>query len=131
MWVWCELVQSGDQPLLSAGLVGQGLVSAQDAERFERSFRNRVRDATVDALAREPELLTVMYTTKKDASADEPELGISPDPKMTRSMLETAMQRIRNSGAVESRPGHVRSGSCSSRTFSSSGPEHERLLRLS
>ena len=71
------------------------LVSVQDVERFERSFRDRVRDATIDALAREPELLTVMYTTKKDASASEPELVISSDPKMTRAMLEASKHEVR------------------------------------
>ena len=71
------------------------LVSVQDVERFERSFRDGVRDATIGALAREPELLTVMYRSKTDASASEPEFVISPDPKMTRAMLEASKHEVR------------------------------------
>ena len=78
---------------------GHRLVSVQDAERFERSFRDRVRDATVDALAREPELLTVTYATKKDASASELELVVSSDPKMTRAMLEASKHEFRTTSA--------------------------------
>ena len=78
---------------------GHRLVSVQDAERFERSFHDRVRDATVDALAREPELLTVMYTTRKDASAPEPGLVVSSDPQMTRAMLEASKHEVRTASA--------------------------------
>lgn len=74
---------------------GQALVSVQDAERIERSFRDRVRGATADALAREHDLLSVMYRARKEASASEPELVVSSDPQVTRSMLVSAKQEIR------------------------------------
>ena len=74
---------------------GAKLVTVQDAERFEQSFRDRVRDAKADALALEPHLLSVMYRAKKDASACEPELVVSADPKVTRSMLESSKHEVR------------------------------------
>lgn len=74
---------------------GHRLVTAQDAERIGRSFRDRVRDATVDVLAREPDLLIIMYWTKKDASADEPALVISSDPRLTLSMLKSSKHEVR------------------------------------
>ena len=69
---------------------GSQLVSAQDAERFEEWFRDRVRDATVNDLAGEHDLLEVMLTAKRDVSASEPELVMSSDPKMTHAMLEAS-----------------------------------------
>ena len=78
-------------------------MSVQDAERFERSFRDRVRDAAVDTLANEPDLLSVMYRAKSDASASEPELVVSPDPVVTRSMLESSKHEVR----TESSDGRV------------------------
>ena len=74
---------------------GQVLVSVQDAERVKRSFRDRVRGATADDLAREHDLLSVMYRAKKDASASEPELVVPSDPQVTRSMLESSKQEDR------------------------------------
>ena len=74
---------------------GHRLVPAEDAERFERSFRDCVRDATVDDLVRDHDLLSVMYRAKKDASASEPGLVVSPDPRVTRSMLESAKHEVR------------------------------------
>ena len=74
---------------------GHQLVTAQDAERIERSFRDRVRDATVEVLASEPDLLSIMYWPKKDASPSEPELVVSSDPKLTRSMLESSKHEVR------------------------------------
>ena len=59
---------------------GHQLVSTTDAERFERSFRDRVRDATADDLALEHDLMPVMYSTNKEASACEPVLVVSSDP---------------------------------------------------
>ena len=83
---------------------GHQLVSVQDAEQFERSFRDRVRDAAVDTLADEPDLLSVMYRAKNDTSASEPELVVSPDPMVTRSMLESSKHEVRS----ESSDGRVR-----------------------
>ena len=74
---------------------GHKLVSVQDAERIERSFRDSVRGATVDVLAREHDLMSVMYRAKKEASPSEPELVVSSDPTMTRSMLEAAKHEVR------------------------------------
>ena len=74
---------------------GHRLVSITDAERIERSFRDGVRDATVDALARDHDLLSVIYRTSKEASASEPALVVSSDPQVTRAMLESANQNAR------------------------------------
>ena len=73
---------------------GHQLVAVEDAERIERSFRSRVRDATVDDLAREHDLLSVMYWAKKDASPSEPGLVVSSDPRLTRSMLEASKNEV-------------------------------------
>lgn len=75
---------------------GHRLVPAEDAERFERSFRDRVREATVDVLVRDHDLLTVMYRARKDASASEPELVVCSDPEVTRSMLESSKHEDRS-----------------------------------
>ena len=73
---------------------GHQLVAVEDAERIERSFRSRVRDATVDDLAREHDLLSVMYRAKKDASPSEPGLVVSSNPRLTRSMLEASRNEV-------------------------------------
>lgn len=87
---------------------GHKLVSVQDAERIERSFRDSVRRATVDELAREHELMSVMYRAKKEASSSEPELVVSSDPTMTRLMLEAAKHEVR----IEPMMGPVRYTMC-------------------
>ena len=78
---------------------GHRLVSTTDAERIERSFRDCVRDATVDVLARDHDLLPVMYRTSKEASATEPALVVPSDPQVTRAMLESANQNVRTGSA--------------------------------
>ena len=78
---------------------GHQLVEIQDAERIEGAFRDRVRDATADVLAREPDLLSVMYRAKNDAAASEPELVVSPDPMVTRSLLESSKQEVRTTSS--------------------------------
>ena len=78
---------------------GSRLVSTTDAERIERSFRDRVRDATADVLAREHDLMPIMYRTSKEASASEPALVMSPDPRVTCAMLESARQIIHTTSA--------------------------------
>lgn len=81
---------------------GHQLVAVDDARRIERALRDGVRDATVDALAREHDLLSVVYWVQKDASPSEPELIVPSDPRVTRSMLEAARHEVRStsSGAL-------------------------------
>ena len=74
---------------------GTRLVQVHDAERMERSFRDRVRDAPADVLAREHDLMPVMHSTRKEASASEPALVVSSDPQVTHAMLESAKQIVR------------------------------------
>ena len=74
---------------------GHQLVTVDDAKRIERALRDRVRDATADALACEHDLLSVIYWVKKDASPSEPELIVPSDPRVTRSMLEASKHEVR------------------------------------
>lgn len=86
---------------------GHQLVAVEDAKRIERALRDRVRDATTDALAREHDLLSVIYWVKKDASPSEPEFIIPSDPRVTRSMLEASKHEVRTtagSGRVRHTP---------------------------
>ena len=78
---------------------GHQLVEIQDAKRIERLFRDSVRDATVDALVREPDLLTVIYTAQRDASSSEPEVVVAADPRVTRSMLRASMHVVRSTSS--------------------------------
>jgi len=80
--------------------IGSGLVSEQDAVRFESSFRDRVRTTTPDALAREPKLLSVILEVKRDASDSEPDVLVSLDPRVTRSILESSKYEVRTEPAV-------------------------------
>ena len=74
---------------------GHQLVAVEDAERIESAFRDRVRDATADALASEHDLLPVIYRAKTDASPSESELVVPSDPRVTRSMLEASKHEVR------------------------------------
>ena len=69
---------------------GHELVSERCAERIKVAFRDRVRDADVDVLARERDLLSIFYKVQKDASASEPAPVVDPDPRVTRAMLQSA-----------------------------------------
>ena len=74
---------------------GHKLVAVEYSQRIQRSFRDHVRNATVDALAREPDLLSVILRAKGHASPSEPELIVPSDPEITRSMLESSKHQVR------------------------------------
>ena len=75
---------------------GQKLVSESTARQLEREWREAVRSASVEDLAREPELRNVLFHTKRDADPAEPPLEIANLPQMTLTVLQSALSETRS-----------------------------------
>lgn len=75
---------------------GHKLVSESAARVFESEWRNDVRAATPDELARERELLRIVLRTKKDAEPAEAAFDIADSPAMTLAMLRSARSEVRS-----------------------------------
>ena len=69
--------------------VGHGLVPKDLAAQFERSWRDDVRAAPVDALCCEPELLRVVFFAMKQSETTEPKLILDLQ-KLTLPLLRSA-----------------------------------------
>ena len=75
---------------------GHKLVSESTAGQLEREWRAAVRAASADDLAKEPELLEVLFRTKRDADPAEPPLEIANLPQMTLVILQSARSETRS-----------------------------------
>ena len=81
---------------------GHKLISESTASQLEREWRAAVRSASADDLAKEPELLEVLFRAKRDADPAEPPLEIANLPQMTLALLQSARSETQ-SQAVGSR----------------------------
>lgn len=73
---------------------GHQLVSKEAAAEFERNWRCEVRSANAAVLTREPDLMRVLLTAKREAEASEPELNIPDDPSLTLAILRSAQTEV-------------------------------------
>ena len=69
---------------------GQKLVTPEAAIEFERRYRSDVRDASPEDLAREPELLRVLWDAQTPHGVDEAPLAIPDAPTVTAALLRSA-----------------------------------------
>lgn len=81
---------------------GHKLVSESTAGQLEGEWRSAVRSASADDLAKEPELLDVLFRAKRDADPAEPPLEIADLPQLTLALLQSARSETQ-SQAVGSR----------------------------
>lgn len=69
---------------------GHKLVSEATAAEFERDWREEVRTASVEQLAKERDLVRVFLLTKRDADPSEGPLSIEDSPRLTLAFLRAA-----------------------------------------
>jgi hypothetical protein len=74
---------------------GEKLVAEAVASQLEQSWRAEVRAASVDHLIAEPELLTTLYSTHREAEPGEDLLSIEDDPRLTAAILRSAQSESR------------------------------------
>jgi hypothetical protein len=74
---------------------GEKLVAEAVASQLEQSWRAEVRAASVDHLIAEPELLTTLYSTHREAEPGEDLLSIEDDPRLTAAILTSAQSESR------------------------------------
>lgn len=75
---------------------GHKLISESAATRLDRDFRLEVRSAPASALLVEPDLLRILFTVRRDAGPDEPQLDIPPLPELTLAILRSARSDVRS-----------------------------------
>lgn len=78
---------------------GHKLVSHEAAAEFEGMFRMAVRQASPEDLAREPELLRVLWQARTPDGVDEPPLEISEAPMVTAALVRSARTETRSQTA--------------------------------
>jgi hypothetical protein len=81
---------------------GRQLVSELAARQLEKDWRAEVRAASVDALAKEPELFRILLFAIRDADPTEPPLKIVDVPQITLALLKSARSEVLRQG-IESR----------------------------
>lgn len=69
---------------------GLELVSKEAAAEFEKLWRDEVRSVSVDDLAKEYDLLRVLYFAKRESEPSEASLNIDGSPKLTLALLQSA-----------------------------------------
>jgi hypothetical protein len=69
---------------------GSKFVSEAAATNFERAWRDEVRSTPVDDLVKEPNLLGVLLTTKRQGDISEPDLKVQDTPELTLALLRSA-----------------------------------------
>ena len=84
---------------------GHKLVSEDAAAGFEKIWRDEVRSTSAEILAKERDLLRILYLTKQGASSSEDSLHIGASPELTLAVLRSAQSEVR-SQAVNSRTIH-------------------------
>lgn len=75
---------------------GHKLVTEVTANDLEMEWRNSVRAASLEVLAREAGLLRTLIITKKSAGPGEPVLTIPDSPEVTRAVLKSARSEVRS-----------------------------------
>ena len=75
---------------------GHRLVSESAASQFEQDWRGEVRSATVDALAKEGDLLRILLLAKQDVDPAEPPVDIADSPRVTLALLQSARTEVRS-----------------------------------
>ena len=70
--------------------VGHELVSKEAAAEFEKTWRDEVRSVSIDDLAKEYDLLGVLYLAKHESGPSEASLYIDDSPKLTLALLQSA-----------------------------------------
>jgi len=73
---------------------GHKLVSEEAAAGFEEQWRREVRAASADLLAREENLLEVLWRAKKEAGPEEPSLQVPDTPDVTLGVLRSARSEV-------------------------------------
>ncbi len=73
---------------------GHKLVSETAAEEFEKAWRDEVRSASVDDLAKERDLLWVFLRAKREAQPAEGLLDIDNSSKLTVALLRSARSEV-------------------------------------
>ncbi len=66
------------------------LVSESAAHSLEKDWRDEVRLAAADVLAKEPELLRLLLLAKQKADPTEPHIEIADSPPLTLALLQSA-----------------------------------------
>jgi hypothetical protein len=77
---------------------GQKLVSEAAAKRLEANWRADVRMAAPTTLAREYDLLRVLYWASQNLEADESAPQVPDDPEVTLTVLQSAKTETRSQG---------------------------------
>ncbi|MBW7883610.1 MAG: NTPase KAP [Caldilineaceae bacterium] len=75
---------------------GHKLVSDAAARKLEADWRNEVRSAKVESLAKENELLRILLLAKQTADPTEPHLEIADSPSMTAALIRSARTEVRS-----------------------------------
>ena len=70
--------------------IGHELVSERAAQQFEGIWREEVRSAPAESLAKEKCLLRTFVSVKQESRPDEPPLEVPDSPRVTRALLESA-----------------------------------------
>lgn len=73
---------------------GHQLIAEEAAGELEYEWRGRVRAASVDQLVEEKELLMVLFRTIDGSADGEEALAISPEPRMTLAVLNSARTEV-------------------------------------
>jgi hypothetical protein len=76
--------------------IGHKLVAEDVSMGFERTWRSDFRGLSVDALARETELLRSFLIANREAAADEPTVTVPPDVRITRGLLLSSRSESRS-----------------------------------
>jgi hypothetical protein len=73
---------------------GHKLVSVTAAAEFEKAWRDEVRAASGDGLARESNIITVLLAVKREADASEPQLNLDSSARLTLAVLQAAHHEV-------------------------------------
>ncbi|MBE3120493.1 MAG: NTPase KAP [Candidatus Atribacteria bacterium] len=72
--------------------VGHKLVLENAATEFETALRTELRDASVDRLSKEYDLLSILLTAKRQADPSEGLFKLADEPKLTLAILRSAQR---------------------------------------
>lgn len=75
---------------------GHKLATEAAAAEFEETWREEVRTAPAERLAKEPELTRMLLLAKRATAPSEEPLTIPPSPEVTRALLRSARSDVRS-----------------------------------
>jgi ABC-type uncharacterized transport system ATPase subunit len=73
---------------------GHKLVSEAAAARMQKEWRDEIRDASVDDIAAEPNLMSIYFEAQRDLQAGEPSVDVPDDPRVTHALLKSAETEV-------------------------------------